>query len=45
VFNHWQSLIAIYDIPNIDIDSVWPGVSDQPVVSFLIYLVILDFAG
>jgi sterol desaturase/sphingolipid hydroxylase (fatty acid hydroxylase superfamily) len=45
VFNHWQSLIAIYDIPNIDIDSVWPGVTDQPVVSFLIYLVILDFAG
>ena len=45
LFNHWQSLIAIYDIPNIDIDSVWPGVTDQPVVSFLIYLVILDFAG
>jgi sterol desaturase/sphingolipid hydroxylase (fatty acid hydroxylase superfamily) len=43
LFNHWQSLIAIYDIPNIDVDSIWPGVTDQPVVSFLIYLVILDF--
>jgi sterol desaturase/sphingolipid hydroxylase (fatty acid hydroxylase superfamily) len=37
--------MAIYDIPNIDIDSLWPGVTDQPIVSFLIYLVILDFAG
>ncbi|WP_144160137.1 sterol desaturase family protein [Paraburkholderia sp. BCC1885] len=45
LFDHWQSLIAIYNIPNIDIDSIWPGVTDQPIVSFLIYLVILDFAG
>ncbi|MFL9935624.1 sterol desaturase family protein [Paraburkholderia sp. RL18-103-BIB-C] len=45
LFNHWQSLISIYGIPNIDIDSLWPGVTDQPVVSFLIYLVVLDFAG
>jgi sterol desaturase/sphingolipid hydroxylase (fatty acid hydroxylase superfamily) len=45
LFDHWQSLIAIYDIPNIDIDSLWPGVTNQPVVSFLIYLVVLDFAG
>jgi hypothetical protein len=43
LFDHWQSLISIYDIPNIDIDSLWPGVTDQPVVSFLIYLVVLDF--
>jgi sterol desaturase/sphingolipid hydroxylase (fatty acid hydroxylase superfamily) len=45
VFDHWQSLIAIYDVPNIDIDGLWPGVTDQPVVSFLIYLVVLDFFG
>jgi sterol desaturase/sphingolipid hydroxylase (fatty acid hydroxylase superfamily) len=45
LFDHWQSLIAIYGIPNIDIDGLWPGVTDQPVVSFLIYLVVLDFAG
>jgi sterol desaturase/sphingolipid hydroxylase (fatty acid hydroxylase superfamily) len=45
LFDHWQSLISIYDIRNIDIDSLWPGVTDQPVVSFLIYLVVLDFAG
>jgi sterol desaturase/sphingolipid hydroxylase (fatty acid hydroxylase superfamily) len=45
LFDHWQSLIAIYGIPNIDLDGLWPGVTDQPVVSFLIYLVLLDFAG
>jgi sterol desaturase/sphingolipid hydroxylase (fatty acid hydroxylase superfamily) len=45
LFDHWQSLIAIYGIPNIDIDNLWPGVTDQSVVSFLIYLVVLDFTG
>jgi sterol desaturase/sphingolipid hydroxylase (fatty acid hydroxylase superfamily) len=45
LFFHWQSLISIYDIPNVDIDGLWPGVTDQPVVSFLIYLIVLDFAG
>lgn len=45
VFNHWQSLMAIHDIPNIDVDGLWPGVTDQPSVSFFIYLVVLDFFG
>ena len=45
VFNHWQSLMVIHGIPNIDVDSLWPGVTDQPVVSFVIYLIVLDFAG
>ncbi|MEX3948960.1 sterol desaturase family protein [Paraburkholderia sp. EG287B] len=45
VFNHWQSLMAIYSVPNIDVDGLWPGLTDKPIVSFLIYLVVLDFAG
>jgi sterol desaturase/sphingolipid hydroxylase (fatty acid hydroxylase superfamily) len=45
LFDHWQSLISVYKIPNIDIDGLWPGVTDQPLVSFLIYLIVLDFAG
>ena len=45
LFDHWQSLIAIHGIPNIDVDTLWPGVTDQPFVSFVIYLVLLDFAG
>ncbi|KKB63702.1 fatty acid hydroxylase [Robbsia andropogonis] len=45
LFFHWQSLITLYGIPNIDIDALWPGLTDQPLVSFCLYLVILDFAG
>jgi sterol desaturase/sphingolipid hydroxylase (fatty acid hydroxylase superfamily) len=37
--------MVIHGIPNIDVDSLWPGVTDQPVVSFVIYLIVLDFAG
>ncbi|WP_431312768.1 sterol desaturase family protein [Roseateles agri] len=45
VFTHWQSLMAIYGVPGLDVDGLWPGVTDQPMVSFLIYLVVLDFCG
>ncbi|WP_321857757.1 sterol desaturase family protein [Paraburkholderia tropica] len=45
LFNHLQSEMAIHNIPNIDVDSLWPGVTDKPYVSFLVYLVVLDFAG
>jgi sterol desaturase/sphingolipid hydroxylase (fatty acid hydroxylase superfamily) len=27
----------------INVDQIWPGVTDRPLVSFLIYLVVLDF--
>ena len=45
VFNHWQSLMAIDNIPNINLDNLWPGVTSQPIVSFLVYLIVLDFFG
>jgi len=45
LFFHWQSLIALHNIPNFELDNLWPGVTDQPLVSFVIYLLILDFAG
>ncbi|WP_347557636.1 sterol desaturase family protein [Robbsia sp. KACC 23696] len=45
LFFHWQTLIALYGIPNFEIDTLWPGVTDKPLVSFCLYLVILDFAG
>ncbi len=46
LFDHWQSLMAIHNVPNFDIDGLWPGVTDQgPLVSFIIYLTILDFFG
>ena len=40
-----QSWMTVHRIPSIDLDSVWPGVTDQPLVSFAIYLIVLDFAG
>ncbi|HEY0293717.1 MAG TPA: sterol desaturase family protein [Bordetella sp.] len=45
LFNHLQSLVSVHGVPNIDLDRLWPGVTDQAIVSFLIYLVVLDFAG
>jgi sterol desaturase/sphingolipid hydroxylase (fatty acid hydroxylase superfamily) len=45
LFNHLQSLVAVYSVPNIDLEQLWPGVTDQPLVAFLVYLVVLDFAG
>jgi sterol desaturase/sphingolipid hydroxylase (fatty acid hydroxylase superfamily) len=40
-----QSWLTIHNIPTFELDGVWPGVTDQPIASFLIYLVVLDFAG
>ena len=45
LFNHWQSLMAIDGVPNVDLDGLWPGVTTQPLVSFLVYLLVLDFFG
>ncbi|HET6554191.1 MAG TPA: sterol desaturase family protein [Dyella sp.] len=44
-FDRLQSLMAIHSVPDIQFDGLWPGVTDGPLVSFLIYLVALDFAG
>ncbi|RKP50308.1 sterol desaturase family protein [Pararobbsia silviterrae] len=40
-----QSWLTIHNIPTIELDGIWPGVTDQPLVSFLVYLIVLDFAG
>jgi sterol desaturase/sphingolipid hydroxylase (fatty acid hydroxylase superfamily) len=45
LFNHLQSMVSVYGVPNINLDQLWPGVTDHPIASFLIYLVALDFAG
>lgn len=44
-FNYLQGMVSVYGVPNINLDQLWPGVTDRPVASFLIYLVALDFAG
>lgn len=45
VFDRLQSLMVLHGIPNLQLDAMWPGVTDQPLASFAIYLVSLDFAG
>ncbi len=36
-------LLHAAGIPRPNLDQIWPGVTDQPLVSFLLYLVVLDF--
>jgi sterol desaturase/sphingolipid hydroxylase (fatty acid hydroxylase superfamily) len=35
--------LRLFGWSSLNIDQVWPGVSNQPIISFLIYLVVLDF--
>jgi len=44
-FFKFQSWLTLHGIPTFELDQVWPGVTDQGLVSFAIYLVVLDFAG
>lgn len=44
-FDELQSFMVIHRLPSPELDAIWPGVTDQPLVSFLLYLVVLDFAG
>jgi sterol desaturase/sphingolipid hydroxylase (fatty acid hydroxylase superfamily) len=37
-----KSWYSLHDGPNWQLDTLWPGVTDQAWVSFLIYLVVLD---
>jgi sterol desaturase/sphingolipid hydroxylase (fatty acid hydroxylase superfamily) len=45
VFDGLQGWLRVHNIANINLDNLWPGVTSQPLVGFLIYLVVLDFAG
>jgi len=44
-FDSFQSWLRLHDISNIQLDNLWPGVTSQPIVAFLIYLLVLDFVG
>ena len=44
-FDSFQSWLRLHNISNIQLDNLWPGVTSQPIVAFLIYLLVLDFAG
>jgi sterol desaturase/sphingolipid hydroxylase (fatty acid hydroxylase superfamily) len=37
-------MLRVEGFPTLNIDAIWPGVSDQALVSFVIYLIVFDFA-
>jgi sterol desaturase/sphingolipid hydroxylase (fatty acid hydroxylase superfamily) len=42
----WDALVAqlrLWGLPTFALDDVWPGVSDVPLVAFVVYLVLFDF--
>jgi sterol desaturase/sphingolipid hydroxylase (fatty acid hydroxylase superfamily) len=45
VFDHLQAWLRLANLSNANLDTLWPGMSGQPLAAFLIYLVVLDFAG
>lgn len=38
-----EAALRLQGLARIDLDRLWPGVTDLPLVSFLVYLVLLDF--
>lgn len=44
-FDGFQSWLRLHDIANVDLDNLWPGVTSQPLVAFVIYILVLDFGG
>jgi sterol desaturase/sphingolipid hydroxylase (fatty acid hydroxylase superfamily) len=42
-FDRAQSALRLMGVKTVDLDNLWPGVTTQPLVTFAIYLVVLDF--
>jgi len=38
-----EARLRLVGLSRFEIDQLWPGMTDRPVVSFLVYLVVLDF--
>jgi sterol desaturase/sphingolipid hydroxylase (fatty acid hydroxylase superfamily) len=45
IFEQGLGLLRAQGLPTWHLDAWWPGVTDQPLVSFLIYLVAFDFVN
>ena len=43
-FDSVQGWLRLQGIANIELDNLWPGVTTQPFVTFVMYLLVLDFA-
>jgi len=42
LFDALEAQLRLAGFSRLDVDSLWPGVTDVPIVSFLLYLVLLD---
>lgn len=42
IFDAIEARLRLLGLSRMNIDQIWPGITDRPVVSFLIYLVVLD---
>ncbi|MGI4813854.1 MAG: sterol desaturase family protein [Janthinobacterium lividum] len=45
LFDRLQAWAHLHGFETRDLDNLWPGVTSQPLVAFLLYLVVLDFIG
>ncbi|WP_213296351.1 sterol desaturase family protein [Paraburkholderia sacchari] len=45
VFDRAQSWLRLHGVMSVDVDNLWPGVTTVPLVTFAIYLIVLDFFG
>jgi len=43
VFDSIEGLMRLGGFSRPDLDALWPGLTDRPLVSFLMYLIVLDF--
>jgi sterol desaturase/sphingolipid hydroxylase (fatty acid hydroxylase superfamily) len=45
LFDALQSWLRLHGFATLNLDDLWPAGAGQPIASFLVYLVVLDFAG
>jgi sterol desaturase/sphingolipid hydroxylase (fatty acid hydroxylase superfamily) len=45
LFDQIGAWMSLHNIEHYNLEQLWPGVTDIPLVSFVVYLVVLDFFG
>lgn len=44
-FDSFQGWLRLHGLANIDLENLWPPYTESPLLSFFLYLVVLDFAS
>ncbi|MFZ6724378.1 sterol desaturase family protein [Undibacterium sp. MH2W] len=45
IFDYLSGKLHVAGIPTFNLDNIWPGFTDEPIVSLIVYFIILDFVG